>query len=188
MKILGLDLSLQSAGYAVLRDENLEAAGVEKRGAQMREVERLLMFDHWIDALLERHNPDVVGIEGYSYNTRSKSTHAFAIGEVGGIIKASIAYAGMQLVIVPPASWKKLLCGHGNLRKELVPLELFKRYAIEFPSQDTLEAWAVAMFVYRQHQGLDKPEPKRRGAHLLPLDAPGIPAERPLTMSEELHG
>jgi hypothetical protein len=55
-----------------------------------------------------------------------------------------------------------VLCGKGGLAKDLVRVELFKRYSVEFASQDTLEAWAVAMCLRRQLLGLDKPEPKVR--------------------------
>lgn len=167
MIILGLDLSLTSTGWVLLHhDGYLEASGSMRKGAAMadRPVARLEMFADWIADLLDDLEPDVVGLEGYSYGTRAGSTHAFAAGELGGLVKLAIARRGVELVIIPPATWKKALCGKGNLQKDQVRLELFKRYAIEFPSQDTLDAWAVAMTVYRIKAGLaDKPAPKVRG-------------------------
>ena len=166
MKILGLDLSLSSSGWVVLRDEYLEASGTsatEKDIVKARDVERLILFDRWLGKLLDQHEPDHVAIEGYSYGTPAGSTHAFAMGELGGVIKIAVALEKIPLTIVAPSQWRKALCGKGNIRKNEVPVELFARYGVRFASQDTLEAWAVAETCRRQLLGLvEKPAPKSR--------------------------
>jgi Holliday junction resolvasome RuvABC endonuclease subunit len=164
MKILGLDLSLTSTGYVLLRDEYVEESGVKQPkpvhlGDEAGAVQRLIEFDVWIAEILEIWAPDHVAIEGYSFATHQEQTRAFAIGELGGLVKTAVAYEKIPLHIIAINTWKKAMCGK-VLKKAEVPLELYKRYGIEFKSQDTLEAWAVAMCYRRQVLGQLAPEPK----------------------------
>lgn len=186
MRILGLDLSLTSTGYCLLdfkSAENYPTPTVTWSGAvgssDLREAERLELFAKWLNESLffrvfDMDPPvkiDHVAIEGYSYGSPQGSTRAFGIGELGGVVKLLLhraatsdvsVHRGLEIHIIAANTWKKVLCGKGGLKKDLVRLELFKRYGVEFPSQDTLDAWAVAMCCRRQLLGLDKPEPKVR--------------------------
>jgi Holliday junction resolvasome RuvABC endonuclease subunit len=189
MKILGLDLSLTSTGYCLI-DTSLTdepwvgrdfVTGVVWHGAvgskTLHDVERLEMFDYWIrEALHHKALPfgsatvDHVAVEGYSFGSPFNAT---SLGELGGVIKLAIHQAGIPLHVIPPKTWRKALCGNGNIKKHDVSKELHKRYGVEFASLDTLEAWAVAMCLRRQLLGLDKPEPKLRKRKTVP---PLIPA------------
>jgi Holliday junction resolvasome RuvABC endonuclease subunit len=191
VRILGLDLSLTSTGYCLIDTDLVAEPWVGQQfvtaaiwhGAvgfpQLREAERLAKFDEWITTTLRRRGDasgehyvriwpiDEVAIEGYSFGSIS---HHHSIGELGGVIKTRIFQHGVPMTVIPPATWRKVLTGKGNTAKQDVPLELFKRYGVEFPRIDTLEAWAVAMCRLRQIAGLDKPEPKaskRRSAGAL---------------------
>ena len=170
MRILGLDLSLRSTGYVLLDEDQVVWHGVVGF-PDLREAERLHRFDNWIRTAITMQVPDPelhVAIEGYSYGSPQGHTHAFGVGELGGVIKLAVHQAGLPLHIIAANTWKALLCGKGGLAKDLCRLELYKRHAIEFPSQDTLDAWAVAMCLRRQLLGLDKPEPKDRKRKKLP--------------------
>ena len=177
MRILGLDLSLVSTGYVLLDDQVLE--DVVWHGSvgskTLHDVERLEMFDHWIrEALHYQARPfgnatvDHVAIEGYSFGSPFGAT---ALGELGGVIKLAIHQVGIPLHVIPPSTWKKQLCGKGNIHKDLIRIELFKRFGVEFASQDTLDAWAVAISFRRKLLGLDQPQPKvrKRRSGALPL-------------------
>jgi crossover junction endodeoxyribonuclease RuvC len=166
MRVLGLDLSLTSTGYVLLG----ETGNVVWQGAvgsnKLRDVERLAMFDSWLRDYVHLKAGsvngwpvDAVGIEGYSYASANGLAQQ---GELGGIVRLAFHQAQIPIHIIPPSTWKKVLCGKGNLQKDLVRIELFKRYNVEFASQDTLDAWAVAMCLRRQLLGLDRPEPKSR--------------------------
>jgi len=161
MRILGLDLSLTSTGY-VLLDEDLVVWHGVVGSSTLRDTERLQMFNTWIRRTIIENRLDQVGIEGYSYGSPQAHTRAFAIGELGGVIKLAIHQARLPLHVVAPGTWKKVLCGNGALSKKNAAVELYKRYGIEYASQDTLDAWAVAMCRRRQELGLDKPESKVR--------------------------
>lgn len=161
MRVLGLDLSLSATGYVLLDDDRVLWHGTVS--PQTRDAQRLAQFEDWLVAALGNMGPiDYAGIEGYSYGSPQGRTHAYAIGELGGVVKLALWQAGITTFLVPPASWKKQLLGNGRLAKDQVRLECYKRYGVEFAAQDTLDAWAVAMTTRRWLLGLDKPHPKAR--------------------------
>lgn len=174
MRILGLDLSLVSTGYVLLEDVEPPMdellTGVLWHGAvgskDLRDVERLQMFDTWIRKTIRENRFEHAAIEGYSFASANGLPFQ---GELGGVIKLALHQARIPTAVIPPSTWKKVLCGKGNLKKDQVRLELWKRYGIEFASQDTLDAWAVATCLRRQLLGLDKPEPKVRKRKAVPL-------------------
>jgi len=182
MRVLGLDLSLRSTGYVLLDDDEVVWHGTV--GSEtLREEARLAMFDGWIRESLQRQRVrpvtspyrvlqsfnaiDHAAIEGYAY----AAPHMLpALGELGGVVKLALFQAGIPIHVVAPGTWKKVLCGNGRLDKKDAAVEIYKRYQVEYPrSQDTLDAWAVAMCCRRQLLGLDKPEPKVRKRKSLPL-------------------
>jgi len=170
MRILGLDLSLQSTGYVLLDDQVLEDVVWSGRvdGSDVRDVERLRLFDEWIRSGLKTHKPDVCAIESYAYGMPQGLTRAFSLGELGGVIKLAVAQARIPIHLIASNTWKMKLCGRGRIDKRDATMEIFKRYGVEFPSQDTLDAWAVAMTLRRQLLGLDKPAPKVKKPKAVP--------------------
>lgn len=166
-----MDLSLRSTGYVLLDDQVLEDVVWSGRvdGSDVDGVDRLRAFNAWIRETLLEKKPEYVALEGYSYGSPQAHTRAFGIGELGGVVKLAIHQAGIPIHIIAANTWKMQLCGKGGLAKDLCRLEIFKRYAVEFPSQDTLDAWAVAMTLRRQLLGLDKPAPKVKKSKAAPL-------------------
>ena len=168
MRILGLDLSLTSTGYCLLDDERSEWFGSVSPAT--RDAERLAAFHDWLTLALAKRELDAVAIEGYSFGSPQGATRAFAIGELGGVVKLAVWRSQLTMRVIPPATWKKQLLGRGNLPKDMVRVEAFKRYGVEFASQDTLDAWAVAMCCRRQLLGLSEPAKvsHRKSAHVPP--------------------
>ncbi len=184
MRILGLDLSLTSTGYVLLDEDQVIWFG-SVGGGTLRGEARLAVFDSWIlTAIAERFQPlsgesvgmaplDHVAIEGYSFASQFRGPQ---LGELGGVMKLAIHQAGIPMTIIPPATWKKTLCGKGNLDKRNASVEISRRYSVSFASEDTLDAWAVAMCLRRQLLGLDKPEPKTRTRKVSARNQLSIPA------------
>jgi hypothetical protein len=154
VRVMGLDLSLTAPGIALVQPPEPPLGQLVKVGS-LRGVARLAhISDAVMDAALELQ-PDIVAIEGYSYNSSPK---AHDIGELGGVVRYRLYMAEFRCEAVPAARWRRQLFGR-NVSKDLVAREALKRYGIEFDSLDVLEAWCVATAVWRLHEGLDKPAP-----------------------------
>jgi Holliday junction resolvasome RuvABC endonuclease subunit len=159
-RVLGIDPSLTATGAVLLVDGQLGAHRLVSPPRELRGVGRLEWFYRQAWNLAADFGPiDHVAIEGYSYGSPNGMA---ALGELGGVLRLAFHVYGRPAVEIPPGTWRKQLFGRGNLPKDQVRVEAFKRHGVEFDSLDVLEAWAVAMALHRQLAGLDKPEPKRR--------------------------
>lgn len=162
MRVLGLDLSLTATGIALAGDEPPlpEPRTWLVRPKTLRGVERLQWIGEQIVDAVVFTGPDLIAIEGYSFGARGNAV--FQLGELGGVVRYLLHVRGFSYVEVPPGEWRKQLFGRGNLPKDQVRVEAWKRYGVENESLDVLEAWCVATAVLRRETGQDKPEPKRR--------------------------
>jgi crossover junction endodeoxyribonuclease RuvC len=152
--IMGLDLSLTSTGYAVLNG-NGELVDNGLLQVKSKEVKRLQELSGLLDELLHRYCPDLVGIEGYAYG---KHNRAHQIGEWGGIARLMLAGMKIPTIVMPPTSVKKFVTGKGNAPKDEMRLGVYKRWGMEFASNDEVDAYAVARMALacKQPHGLTK--------------------------------
>jgi Holliday junction resolvasome RuvABC endonuclease subunit len=158
MKVLGLDLSMTSAGWARLEDGQLEMSGTVKTAPPADRFVRINTILSAIKALTQ--DIDLVAIEGYSYQS---ATSAVTAGELGGVVRYWLHLRRISYVELAPGTWRKAAFGKGNLKKDEVRLHASKRYGVEIESIDALEAWAVGMAAWLRHTGQEMPA-IRRGA------------------------
>ena len=95
-----------------------------------------------------RTHADVVVVEspiqGGSRNVRV----GISLGMVAGALCVAARQAGASVQLVPPASWKKMVVGHGNANKEQVALWLQSEHPelrAEAHSQDLVDATCLAL-------------------------------------------
>jgi Holliday junction resolvasome RuvABC endonuclease subunit len=148
----------------VLLRDGLTVASAVIKPEPRKGTERLDYIEREIMGRLDECPPELVALEGYNLGAArfGKTNVIFQIGEVGGVVRLGLQRRGLSFVEIPPATWRKQLCGKGNLAKDQVRVELWKRYEMSFDSLDVLEAWAVAMSAWRTLLGLDRPAPKSR--------------------------
>lgn len=86
---------------------------------------------------------DLVVIEGYSFGSgrAGGTTHAHALGELGGAVRLELWDRGIPYVDVPPASLKKYATGRGNANKEQVLVAAVRR--LDYQGADPNEADAL---------------------------------------------
>lgn len=126
MFFVGLDLSLRSTGFAVLREsgevEAIQSFGSSlNRGSSMKDkLDRLVMISARIvdEIRYVRINGDSaeVCIENYAFGARGAQND---LGELHGVIKTQI-YVGLGIVptVVSPSSYRKVILGSGRKTKQ----------------------------------------------------------------------
>lgn len=161
MNVIGLDVSLNSTGIALLEDGKFKIAGTIKPGVAVGAARLVRMWDQ-IDEWWTANGIDVdlFAIEGYSYASRTSQAHS--TGELGGVIRYELQRRGEPYIVIPPATWRKEVLGRGNLAKSEVRIEVFKRYGLELVSEDALEAFCVAYAGWLQATGASKPKITRK--------------------------
>jgi crossover junction endodeoxyribonuclease RuvC len=153
---VGLDVATK-AGYSILKEDNgslnLVTTGVVKQGIvnkvkpQDHPLERAVYVANelkiFINSLMEENpsNEVVVGIEGYSLN--SKFSLASMV-EVGTVVRLMLLELGVETYEIPPTTLKKFITGKGNASKEQVMVAVYKRFGFEAPDNDQADAVGLA--------------------------------------------
>lgn len=149
--ILGLDLSLTNTGWYMLDDTD-KVGSINSDGYV--DVERLFYLETELETLLiGSEHPELAVIEGYSFASQSR---AHSTGEWGGIARLLLRKFAIKTYVVAPQSLKKFVTGGGQKSKgkEDMKLWAFKRWGLEFNSNDECDACGLAMMGYAKfHRG-----------------------------------
>lgn len=163
MNVLGIDLSLQSTGLAMigrgysvylkertkdykiygdilgdripLPDEDL-FFGVKLEPKQPPLMPRWREILGVINAFVQVSQ--VILIEGYSYG--SFLANSRAIAEIGGLVRYNILDVGKTYTEIPPKTLKRFITSKGNAEKNVVLKEVYKRWGIDVDSDDVADA------------------------------------------------
>lgn len=153
MKVVGLDPSLTSFGYAVVEDDTNGPSGALR--PKMKGTHRLEFIRDTIMALLARQEPDLVVYEGYAMGSRVGNL--FHIGELGGVMRLALYEAGHKVLLVPPTSLKLFVTGNGSAKgKDIIMRTLEKQHGCKFRTSDEADAYGLAIL------GLSWADPRRR--------------------------
>lgn len=107
-------------------------------------VTRLKWFYLKMQELVVLFRPDIIVLEGYAYGV-ARGNSAISMGELGGIVRFALAEMDAAPVVIPPAKLKKFITGKGNANKEIVLLELYKRFNVDVPTSDEGDATGLAL-------------------------------------------
>ncbi len=147
VRILGLDPSLTSFGVSKVE---MSRGGMsftyrtDVLKTSTKGVTRLKWFYLKMQELVRDFAPDIIVLEGYAYGV-ARGNSAISMGELGGIIRFALSEVDAAPVIVPPAKLKKFVTGKGNAGKDIVLLELYKRFEVDVPTSDEGDATGLAL-------------------------------------------
>lgn len=142
MKVVGLDLSLRSAGLVALRDDAhvLQERRIED-GKKTDGPRRLQRLRDQVSDELYGLNPDIIVMENYAYGARNQ---AHQVGELGGVIRLAMYEMGLTYVTVPPNTLKKFVTGKGNSPKDTMLKAVYKRWGFDTDSNDIADGYGLA--------------------------------------------
>jgi len=148
---LGLDLSLTQTGWAVVDKKGTKiASGIFpykiSEVTLRKKVERLINIETDVFALFEKYKIKAVGVEGYAFATRN-TNNLVNLGELGGVIRRGLFLVGHDPLEVPPTKVKLFGTGKGNCNKDLILLQVFKKYGEEFATSDEADAFIISQIV-----------------------------------------
>lgn len=139
---VGLDLSLTGTGMvAISQDGTILFKTTIKN--KLRGEERLQFIRNEILDMVERFPTARYCVEGYAMGIRTGQS--FSIGELGGVIKLLLWEQGKIFHIVSPTSLKKFILGKGVGDKDMVIMNVFKRWGFEAKTSDEADALVLAM-------------------------------------------
>lgn len=145
---IGVDLSLSATGLVVLNGIG-KIVDSKILNSKKRETERLLDLEYQLEKAICNYIPVKsvsIFIENFSFGSRLGQ--AFSIGEWAGVAKALLKKKGYDYILVAPTSLKKFVTGKGNAKKELMMLEVFKKYGESFSDNNSADAFGLARIAW----------------------------------------
>lgn len=145
--VMGIDPSLTSTGWVVLKDGKLIGHGTI--GSEKKDIERLLDLEEQVEKILSKYFPDLIFIEEYAF---SRAERAHQKGEWGGILRRRLyLWCGPEKwKAISPSAVKKFCTSKGNAKKEDMKLWAYKKWGVEFKTNDECDAYVLAKLAERE--------------------------------------
>ena len=141
--VLGLDLSLRSSGVIKLENDKIINQRLIKSKPTGKlpidELKRLMAIRDEVDI----ENISLVVIEGIAFGIR-KTTSLSQLSALNYMVREKCYSNKVPFIIVAPTTLKKFITGKGNIKKDVILLEIFKRYDIEFYDDNLGDAYGLA--------------------------------------------
>jgi len=149
MEYVGLDLSLTGTGMVKLsKDEEILYKNVFSTGASTQIEERILTISFEILSRIVYES--MIYIEGLSYGSRGQK-----MLEISGLhycIRCQLTKDGRPFKIIPPTTLKKFITGTGRAQKNLMLLKIYKKFGIEFDSDNIADAYSLARLALEENK------------------------------------
>ena len=148
MIILGIDTSLRSSGYGVLKVEGSRMSCLEAgriRNAPKLPLSECLRAIHSrVSELIVAYSPDVLSIESVIYGKNAGTM--LVLGEARGAVITAAADAGRPVYEYEPRRVKMAVCGNGMAEKVQIQRMVKTLLALEeLPQNDAADALALAI-------------------------------------------
>ena len=154
---LGIDPSSKT-GFCHLeydggRDNAIEVGGFHEYSSKNKGVERLCdILQHTREmAGVNTTASTIIVIEGYSYASRYNTA---MLAEIGAAIRIGLHQSHRSFVDLPPSSLKKFVTGKGNCKKELMLLNVYRKWGFEINNNNIADAFGLAMWGIYNRLGL----------------------------------
>lgn len=112
-------------------------------GILRADVIAVRIYDLVRDCKLKYGSDPIVVIEGYGFGQASSIR---ILVEIGTMIRFRLHDLGISYIEVAPTALKKFVTGKGNAKKELMLLEVYKRWGIDCETNDEADAVGLGMY------------------------------------------
>ena len=158
MRILGVDPSLRSTGYAIVEGDRkkqkvIEFGLIKTRSSESLE-DSLKHIAASIEKIVREHAPDCLAIENIF--TARNSRVALQLGHVRGVVILVCTRCGLETFSYAATRIKETVAGYGRASKEQVQHMVTRTLGLtETPPTDAADALAAALthFYWYQQEG-----------------------------------
>ncbi len=143
MRVMGVDTSTKT-GYVILDDKgDVVNVGVLSHKPQSNRFARFAHYTREVSELVDAYGVDLVIIEGYSFAGKFNNSLQY---ELGACIRMRLYQEEIPFIEVPPTSLKKFVTGKGNAKKDLMLLNVYKRWEFDTEDDNEADAYGLAQF------------------------------------------
>jgi len=149
---IGMDPSFTSFGIVCLdSDGNIEREEVLKTDSKKSVVSRLLDLENKISDILEKYQDVVVYLEGPSYYSSGK--FSLQMGALHYMLRMFFVKKKIEHYVISPSTLKKYVTGKGNCKKDLIILNVYKKWGVEFSDHNLADAYGLARMALEEQGG-----------------------------------
>lgn len=141
---VGLDLSMSATGYCVKRGAVLSVGTIKTKPKDFEnDLERLKSICRQVMAQIPA-DVNMICIEDFfTPASRAQTGAAIKLAMLGTLVRVAVYDAGFPFYIPVNSQIKKFVTGKGNVQKNIVVREVYKRWGID--AKDDNQADAVGM-------------------------------------------
>lgn len=136
--VAGFDLSLSSTGVST------KMATFSISSKKVGE-ERLEEYYKLFCGIIQKYSIKIAILENYAFSSPFQRE---ALAELGGVFKLACFQNGVDLFLIAPTTLKKFITNNGKTKKDTMRLEVYKKWGVEFDTNDEVDAFALRMFGY----------------------------------------
>lgn len=146
---MGVDPGIADAGFGVVQVQGGKISplhfGSIKTPAGMPSDKRLFILSKELAALFAKFQPKAVGVEKLYFS--KNVTTAILVAEARGVIRLTIAAAGITCLEMNPADVKIAVCGHGTAPKPQIQKMVTMLLGLQSPPKpdDAADGLALAI-------------------------------------------
>lgn len=150
--IISVDASLTSTGLIILDNDKIIKQKLIKSkpiidGKPIDELRRILKIVDQIDDEIEKEYiprmPELAVIEGMAFMARNTSS-LIQLSALNYFIRAMLQKNNTPFIVVAPTTLKKFVTGKGNSPKDVLMLEVYKRYKVSLDKNDLADSYGLA--------------------------------------------
>jgi Holliday junction resolvasome, endonuclease subunit len=144
---LGIDLSLVGTGLVVLENgimseqKLIKSKPVGERPTD--ELARIRFIVKQIKEMVDRYRPTIAVIENLAFMARNTT----ALTQLAGLnyfTRAMLVDYGIPFYLVAPTSLKKFVTGNGASKKDVMLIEVYKRWGVTILDDNICDAYGLA--------------------------------------------
>ena len=148
MKVIGIDTSLRSTGYAVIESVGSRMTALDygniRNQPKLPLTACLKAIHAKVAELVAVHRPDVMAIEQVIYGKNAGTM--LVLGEARGAVLTAAADAGLPVYEYEPRRMKRAVCGNGLAEKEQIQRMVKTLLNLpELPQNDAADALGLAI-------------------------------------------
>ena len=147
MKSIGIDLSLTGTGVVVLEDGKLIHQELIKSkpvgDKPVDELRRIVKIVQGVHMCFGSHTIDIAVIEGLAFMARN-TTALVQLSALNYFTRHLLWGIETPFVIVAPTSLKKFVTGNGASKKDVMMMEVYKRWGVTMLDDNLCDAYGLA--------------------------------------------
>jgi len=147
IKSIGIDLSLVGTGVVLLENGKLIKKVLIKsnKGGEkpVDELKRIRKIVEDIEMMISEDIPDIAVVEGMAFMARN-TTALVQLAALNYMTRAVLFDYNIPFIIVAPTSLKKFITGNGAAKKDVMLIEIYKRYNVTILDDNVADAYSLA--------------------------------------------